>query len=114
MKNFEIGITGNPNSGKTTVFNALTGSRQHVGNWPGVTVERKEGYFSKEDSKYTIIDLPGIYSLSAYSMDEIIARDYIIKNKPDLVLDVLDGSNLERNLIFLYRYLRCKQMLWVY
>jgi len=105
MKNFEIGITGNPNSGKTTVFNALTGSRQHVGNWPGVTVERKEGYFSKEDSKYTIIDLPGIYSLSAYSMDEIIARDYIIKNKPDLVLDVLDGSNLERNLYLLVQIL---------
>ena len=92
-----IALTGNPNSGKTTLFNALTGSNQYVGNWPGVTVEKKEGRY-KEDKDITIIDLPGIYSLSPYSLEEVIARNYILNEKPDGILNIVDGSNLERNL----------------
>jgi ferrous iron transport protein B len=93
-----IALVGNPNSGKTTVFNALTGSNQHVGNWPGVTVEKKEGKFKYKDTEYTVVDLPGTYSLGAYSEDEIIARDYILKGKPDVVINVVDATNIERNL----------------
>jgi ferrous iron transport protein B len=93
-----IALVGNPNSGKTTVFNALTGSNQHVGNWPGVTVEKKEGKFKYKDIEYTVVDLPGTYSLGAYSEDEIIARDYILKGKPDVVINVVDATNIERNL----------------
>jgi ferrous iron transport protein B len=92
-----IALAGNPNSGKTTVFNALTGSRQHVGNWPGVTVDKKEGVFRK-DARYTILDLPGTYSLSPYSAEEIITRTFIVEEKPACVIDVLDGTSLERNL----------------
>lgn len=93
-----IALVGNPNSGKTTLFNALTGSNQHVGNWPGVTVEKKEGKVKHEDEVFNIVDLPGTYSLGAYSEDEIVARDFIIKGKPDIVINVVDATNIERNL----------------
>lgn len=97
-KIINIALAGNPNSGKTTIFNALTGARQHVGNWPGVTVEKKEGILVYKNYNIEITDLPGIYSLSAYSIDELIARNFIIRDNPDVVIDVIDASNLERNL----------------
>ena len=93
-----VALTGNPNSGKTTVFNNLTGARQHVGNWPGVTVEKKEGSCSFRGRSMKIVDLPGVYSLTAYSPDEVVARNFIIDEKPDVVVDIVDASNLERNL----------------
>lgn len=93
-----IALVGNPNSGKTTLFNALTGSNQHVGNWPGVTVEKKEGKFKYKGTEYTVVDLPGTYSLGAYSEDEIVARDYILKGNPDVVINLVDATNIERNL----------------
>ncbi len=93
-----VALAGNPNSGKTTVFNNLTGSRQHVGNWPGVTVEKKEGQFVFEGKVIRVIDLPGTYSLGAYSEDEAVARDYILFERPDVVINVVDATNLERNL----------------
>ncbi|HOV69429.1 MAG TPA: ferrous iron transport protein B, partial [Clostridia bacterium] len=91
-------LAGNPNSGKTTLFNALTGSRAHVGNWPGVTIDRKEGSVKVGSLDITVIDLPGIYSLSPYTPEEIIARNYIIDEKPDLIINIIDATNLERNL----------------
>ena len=94
---FTIALAGNPNSGKTTLFNALTGANQFVGNWPGVTVEKKEGKLKKH-SDVTIADLPGIYSLSPYTMEEVVARDYLIEQRPDAILNIIDGTNLERNL----------------
>jgi len=97
-KEFTIALAGNPNSGKSTVFNALTGSRQHVGNWPGKTVEKKEGTCKRRDREIKVVDLPSTYSLTAYSAEEIIARDFIIDEKPDVVIDVVDAANLERNL----------------
>jgi ferrous iron transport protein B len=93
-----IALAGNPNSGKTTLFNALTGSHQHVGNWPGVTVEKKEGTCRWGDLNIKVVDLPGVYSLTAYSPDEIVARNFIIGQSPDLVINIVDGTNLERNL----------------
>ena len=93
----KIALAGNPNSGKTTLFNALTGSTQYVGNWPGVTVEKKEGRI-KSNKEITLVDLPGIYSLSPYSLEEVIARDYILNEKPDVIINIVDASNLERNL----------------
>ncbi len=93
-----IALVGNPNSGKTTVFNALTGSNQHVGNWPGVTVEKKEGTITRGGKTYRVVDLPGTYSLGAYSEDEMIARDFILKERPDVVINVIDATNIERNL----------------
>jgi small GTP-binding protein len=93
-----VALAGNPNSGKTTVFNNLTGARQHVGNWPGVTVEKKEGSCSANGYAISIVDLPGVYSLTAYSPDEVVARNFIIDEKPDVVVDIVDASNLERNL----------------
>jgi ferrous iron transport protein B len=93
-----VALVGNPNSGKTTIFNNLTGSRQHVGNYPGVTVERKEGHRRHGDLELQIVDLPGTYSLTAYSAEEVIARNFIIEEKPDVVVDIIDSSNLERNL----------------
>ncbi len=93
-----IALAGNPNSGKTTVFNALTGARQHVGNYPGVTVERKEGYRRFGDYQLTVVDLPGTYSLTAHSVDELVARNFIVDERPDVVVQVVDASNLERNL----------------
>ncbi|MBQ1966361.1 MAG: ferrous iron transport protein B, partial [Clostridia bacterium] len=92
-----IALAGNPNSGKTTLFNALTGSNQYVGNWPGVTVEKKEGKL-KKDSDIIITDLPGIYSLSPYTLEEVVARNYLIGERPDAILNIVDGTNLERNL----------------
>ena len=92
-----IALAGNPNCGKTTLFNALTGSNQFVGNWPGVTVEKKEGKLKKKDG-VTIIDLPGIYSLSPYTLEEVVARNYLISERPDAILNIIDGTNLERNL----------------
>ena len=92
-----IALAGNPNSGKTTLFNALTGSRQFVGNWPGVTVEKKEGELKKHDG-VVITDLPGIYSLSPYTLEEVVARNYLINERPDAILNIVDGTNLERNL----------------
>jgi ferrous iron transport protein B len=97
-KEITIALAGNPNSGKTTVFNNLTGARQHVGNWPGVTVEKKEGSCSYQGYHIKVVDLPGIYSLTAYSPDEVISRNFIIEGKPDAVVDIVDASNLERNL----------------
>ncbi|MFI4911704.1 MAG: ferrous iron transport protein B [Sedimentisphaeraceae bacterium JB056] len=97
-KKITIAFAGNPNSGKTTLFNALTGARQQVGNYPGVTVEKKEGKLNYKDYEIKIVDLPGIYSLTAYSIEEIVSRDFIIKNKPDLVVNIIDSSNIERNL----------------
>ncbi len=94
----KIALAGNPNSGKTTLFNALTQSTQYVGNWPGVTVEKKEGLIKGLDVDATLVDLPGIYSLSPYSLEEVIARDYIINEKPDIIISIVDASNLERNL----------------
>ncbi len=93
----KIALAGNPNCGKTTLFNALTGSNQFVGNWPGVTVEKKEGKLKKHDG-VTITDLPGIYSLSPYTLEEVVARNYLIDENPDVVLNIVDGTNLERNL----------------
>ncbi len=95
--NIRIALAGNPNSGKTTLFNALTGSNQFVGNWPGVTVEKKEGKLKKH-SDVTIMDLPGIYSLSPYTLEEVVARNYLIDDRPDAILNIVDGTNLERNL----------------
>ena len=93
----KIALAGNPNSGKTTLFNALTGANQYVGNWPGVTVEKKEGKLKKH-SDVTITDLPGIYSLSPYTIEEVVARDYLIDEKPNAIINIVDGTNLERNL----------------
>ena len=93
----KIALAGNPNCGKTTLFNALTGSNQFVGNWPGVTVEKKEGKL-KGNKEATMIDLPGIYSLSPYTLEEVVARNYLITEKPDVILNIVDGTNIERNL----------------
>jgi ferrous iron transport protein B len=93
-----IALVGNPNSGKTTVFNNLTGSHQHVGNWPGVTVEKKEGRLEYQGYHIKVVDLPGVYSLTAYSLDEVIARDFVVDEKPQVVVDVVDASSLERSL----------------
>lgn len=97
-KNITIALAGNPNSGKTTLFNALTGARHHVGNWAGVTVEKKEGRFKHKDTEMIGVDLPGTYSLSPYSLEEKIARNYIVEESPDVVVNIVDASNIERNL----------------
>ncbi len=102
-KELVIAIAGNPNCGKTVIFNTLTGSRQHVGNWPGVTVEKKEGSFIFNGRQIKVVDLPGTYSLGAYSEDEAVARDYILFEKPDIVVNVIDSTNMERNM-----YLTCQ------
>ena len=95
---WKVALVGNPNAGKTTLFNALTGSNQYVGNWPGVTVEKKEGIAKVGELSFTLVDLPGIYSLSPYSMEEIVARRFIIDEKPDAIINIVDATNLERNL----------------
>ena len=97
-REMKLALVGNPNCGKTTLFNALTGSNQYVGNWPGVTVEKKEGRAQVDGKDVTIVDLPGIYSLSPYSMEEIVARDFIVGEKPDAIIDIIDATNIERNL----------------
>jgi ferrous iron transport protein B len=93
-----VALIGNPNVGKSVIFNNLTGSKQHTGNWPGKTVEKKEGYFEYKGHEFEVIDLPGVYSLSALSEDEIVAREYLIDHRPDVVIDILNASQLERNL----------------
>ena len=93
----KIALAGNPNCGKTTLFNALTGSNQFVGNWPGVTVEKKEGRL-KGHKDVAIMDLPGIYSLSPYTLEEVVARNYLINERPDAIINIVDGTNIERNL----------------
>ena len=98
MDKITVALVGNPNSGKSSIFNMLTGARQHVGNYPGVTVEKKEGYCTWRDHEITIVDLPGTYSLTAYSTEELIARRFILEEGPDVVVDVVDASNIERNL----------------
>ena len=100
-----IALAGNPNAGKSTLFNALTGARQHVGNWPGKTVEKKEGAWQHDGLEYEVVDLPGTYSLTAYSLEEVIARDYIVDEQPDVVVTVVDAANLERNLYLVVQIL---------
>lgn len=97
-ENITIALAGNPNAGKTTIYNALTGARQHIGNYPGVTVEKKESFITYNNQSVKVIDLPGTYSLTAYSVEEVVARNVIINEKPDVVVDIIDSSNLERNL----------------
>lgn len=97
-KEIVLALAGNPNSGKTSIFNDLTGARQHVGNWPGVTVEKKEGSLTYQGETIRVVDLPGTYSLGAYSEDELIARNFILFERPDVVINVVDASNIERNL----------------
>ena len=99
-----IALAGNPNAGKTSLFNALTGAHHKVGNYPGVTVEKLEGSRIRNGREYRFIDIPGIYSLTAYSMDEVVARDFILDEKPDLIVDVLDSTNLERNLFLCLQF----------
>ncbi|MFO7684999.1 MAG: FeoB small GTPase domain-containing protein [Desulfobacterales bacterium] len=98
MSDFTIGVVGNPNCGKTTLFNALTGAKQRVGNWPGVTVDRKVGSYRHAGHRIEVVDTPGIYSLSAASLDEEVARDYVLSGEADLIVNIVDASNIERNL----------------
>ena len=104
-KKITVALAGNPNSGKTTLFNNLTGAKQHVGNWPGVTVEKKEGSCSFKGYDIKVVDLPGVYSLTAYSLDEVIARNFVVDENPDVVVDIVDASNLERNLYLTVQFL---------
>ena len=104
-KKIKIALAGNPNSGKTTIFNNITGARQSVGNWPGVTVEKKSGAVKYKDIEIEVVDLPGIYSLTAYSIEEIVARNFLIEEKPDVVIDIVDAANLERNLYLAVQFL---------
>jgi ferrous iron transport protein B len=106
--NYTIALAGNPNAGKSTIFNALTGSRQHVGNWPGKTVEKKEGLWQDNQNKFQVVDLPGTYSLTAYSAEEVIARNFIVDQHPDVVVTVVDAANLERNLYLAVQILEMK------
>jgi len=100
-----IALAGNPNSGKTTLFNALTGARQHIGNYPGVTVEKKQGTYIDKNRKFQVVDLPGTYSLTAYSLEEVVARDFIMNEKPNMVVNIVDASNLERNLYLTLQFM---------
>ena len=108
MKHETVAITGNPNCGKTTIFNLLTGSRQTIGNWPGVTVEKLEGFMKYRERDYRIVDLPGIYSLSAFSDDERVSRDYLLSGDADLVINILDAANIQRNLYLTVQLLELK------
>ena len=105
MSETVIALAGNPNSGKTTLFNAFTGARQHVGNYPGVTVEKKEGFYKWNGSRFKMIDLPGTYSLTAYSMEELVARDFLVNEKPEIVINIVDAANLERNLYLTVQFM---------
>lgn len=104
-KKLTVALAGNPNCGKSCIFNNLTGSRQHVGNWPGVTVEKKEGICKYRDYKMLVVDLPGTYSLAAYSIDETIARKFVMEKNPDVVVNIVDASNLERNFYLTTQFL---------
>jgi ferrous iron transport protein B len=104
-KSITMALAGNPNAGKTTLFNHLTGARQHVGNYPGITVDHKEGYFNHDERRIVITDLPGTYSLTAYSVEEIVSRDFLTTQKPDVVINIIDASNLERNLYLTTQFL---------
>ena len=97
-KTVKIALAGNPNCGKTTLFNKLTGANQYVGNWPGVTVEKKEGRVKYKNRDISIIDLPGIYSLSPYTPEEIVTRNCLLHDKPDVIINIIDATNMERNL----------------
>jgi ferrous iron transport protein B len=108
MSEYTIALAGNPNVGKSTIFNALTGSRQHVANWPGKTVEKKEGTFRLDGMTLKVVDLPGTYSLTPFSAEEIIARDFIVEDRPDVVVVVLDAANLERNLYLVVQVLETR------
>lgn len=108
MSAITIGLTGNPNCGKTTLFNSLTGAKQKVGNWPGVTVEKKTGIFKSSNMEVKVVDLPGIYSLTATSLDEQISRDFVISGEPDLIINIIDASNLERNLYLTVQLIEMK------
>jgi ferrous iron transport protein B len=103
MKEIIVAVAGQPNSGKSTIFNMLTGARQHVANYPGVTVEKRTGKYSYEGNAVTLVDLPGTYSLTSYSQEERIARDFLLHEKPDVVLDIVDAANLERNLYLTFQ-----------
>jgi ferrous iron transport protein B len=105
MPDATFALAGNPNSGKTTLFNALTGARQHVGNYPGVTVEKKEGFYLYDGRRLKIVDLPGTYSLTAYSLEEVVARDFLVNEKPAAVIDIVDAANLERNLYLTLQFM---------
>ena len=102
---FVAALAGNPNAGKTTLFNRLTGARQHVGNYPGITVDRKEGFISVDGNDITLVDLPGTYSLTAYSVEELVARDFLVNERPHVVINIVDASNLERNLYLTTQFL---------
>lgn len=108
-----IALAGNPNSGKTTIFNSVTGARQHVGNYPGVTVEKREGVRRFKDKELLVVDLPGTYSLTAHSLDELVARNFIVQDKPDVIVDILDAGNLERNLYLTVQLLELERPLVV-
>jgi len=110
-KGILVALAGNPNSGKTTIFNNLTGARQHVGNWPGVTVEKKEGTLRWGNYLLRVVDLPGTYSLSAHSIDELIARNFVVEERPDVVVDIVDASNLERNLYLALQFMELEARL---
>ena len=97
-RTFKVALAGNPNSGKSTIFNALTGGRQRIANYPGVTVEKKSGVLHFKGYDIEVVDLPGTYSLTAYSLEEIVTREYILNERPDVVVDIVDASNLDRNL----------------
>jgi len=104
-KKITIALSGNPNAGKTTVFNAITGARQHIANYPGVTVEKKYGTVTHKGYEIEVVDLPGTYSLTAYSLEEIVARDFLVNERPDLVIDIVDASNLDRNLYLAVQFM---------
>jgi len=105
MPEVTVALAGNPNTGKTTMFNNLTGARQHVGNWPGVTVEKKWGGLKHQGYDINVVDLPGVYSLTAYSPDEVIARKFVVEERPDVVVDIMDAANLERNLYLAVQFM---------
>lgn len=113
MNDYLVALAGNPNAGKSTIFNALTGANQHVGNWPGKTVAQKAGSLQLGERTITIVDLPGTYSLSAYSPEEVIARDFLLSQRPALVINVVDAANLERNLYLTVQLLEMNMPLLV-
>jgi ferrous iron transport protein B len=105
MNGYHVAFAGNPNAGKTTLFNNVTGARQHVGNYPGITVERKEGSLVFLDTQLNILDLPGCYSLTAYTQEELVARQVLVEERPDLVVNVVDATKLERHLYLTLQFM---------